>query len=119
MPQLHFDALWDYQHPDQTEAAFRQLLPQAEHNHDRSYHLQLLTQIARTQGLQRQFAEAHKTLDKVKELLSRELVVPTIRYLSGARVSLQLFGSAERGADLVSTSLGTRPKTRRRGIFCG
>jgi tetratricopeptide (TPR) repeat protein len=81
MPQLDFDALWDYQHPDQTEAAFRQLLPQAEHTHDRSYHLQLLTQIARTQGLQRQFAEAHKTLDKVEEQLSAELAVPTIRYL--------------------------------------
>ncbi len=76
-----FAPLPDYHHPDQTEAAFRQLLPQAEHNHDSSYHLQLLTQIARIQGLQRQFAEAHKTLDKVKEQLSRELVVPTIRYL--------------------------------------
>lgn len=81
MPQLDFDALWDYQHPDQTEATFRQLLAQAEHTHDRSYHLQLLTQIARAQGLQRKFAEAHATLDMVKDELSPELVVPTIRYL--------------------------------------
>ena len=81
MPPLDFDALWDYQHPDQTEAAFRQLLPQAERNHDSSYHLQLLTQIARTQGLQRQFVEAHHTLDKVKQHLRPELVISTIRYL--------------------------------------
>jgi tetratricopeptide (TPR) repeat protein len=81
MPQCDFDTLWDYRHPDQTEAAFRQLLPQAEQNHDRSYHLQLLTQIARAQGLQRQFAEAHSTLDRVKEQLHPELVLPTIRYL--------------------------------------
>ena len=81
MHPLEFDALWDYQHPDQTEAAFRELLPQAEHNDDRSYHLQLLTQIARTQGLQRQFTEAHLTLDQVQEQLETELVVPTIRYL--------------------------------------
>jgi len=81
MPRLDFDALWDYQHPDQTEIAFRQLLQKAEYAHDRSYHLQLLTQIARTQGLQRQFAEAHHTLDLVKDQLSPPLVVPTIRYL--------------------------------------
>ncbi len=81
MPQLDFDALWNYQHPDQTEASFRQLLPQAEHGGDRSYHLQLLTQIARAQGLQRNFAGAHKTLDEAQEQLSAELVSPTIRYL--------------------------------------
>lgn len=81
MPQLDFDALWDYQHPDQTEVAFRQLLQEAERAHDRSYHLQLLTQIARTQALQRQFAEAQQTLDLVKDQLNTSLVVPTIRYL--------------------------------------
>lgn len=81
MPQSDFDALWDYEHPDQTEVVFRTLLPQAEHGPDRSYYLQLLTQIARTQSLQRKFAEAHQTLDSVKEELSAELVTPTIRYL--------------------------------------
>ncbi len=81
MSQLDFDDLWNYQHPDQTEAAFRQLLPQAERSNDPSYHLQLLTQIARTQALQRQFVEAHHTLDTVKDQLSTKLVVPTIRYL--------------------------------------
>ncbi len=81
MSRLDFDALWDYEHPDQTEVAFRQLLPQAEHSYGRSYHLQLLTQIARTQSLQRKFVEAHQTLDDVKGELRAELVVPTIRYL--------------------------------------
>lgn len=80
MSQLDFDALWDYQHPDQTEIVFRQLLEAPEHTTDPSYHLQLLTQIARAQGLQRQFAEAHHTLDGVKDQLSPDLVVPTIRY---------------------------------------
>ena len=81
MSLLNFDALWDYQHPDQTEAVFRQLLQEADRNNDPAYHLQLLTQIARAQGLQRQFAEAHHTLDRVKNQLNVELVVPTIRYL--------------------------------------
>src|SRR5579883_1711387 len=81
MPQLDFDALWDYQHPERTEVTFRQLLPQAAHNNNPSYYLQLLTQIARTQGLQRQFVEAHATLDTVEEQLSPDLITPTIRYL--------------------------------------
>ncbi len=80
MSTYDFDTLWDYQHPDQTEVIFRQLLAQAEHISDNSYHLQLLTQIARTQGLQRKFAEAHATLDKVEDQLGPELTIPTIRY---------------------------------------
>lgn len=77
-----FDELWDYQHPDQTEMAFRQLLPRAEQSEeDRSYHLQLLTQIARTQGLQRQFSPANETLDMVEAQIARAPVRPHIRYL--------------------------------------
>ena len=81
MPVLDFDVLWDYQHPDQTETIFNQLLKVSERNNDLSYHLQLLTQIARAQGLQKQFVEAHHTLDMVQDQLNPELVVPTIRYL--------------------------------------
>jgi tetratricopeptide (TPR) repeat protein len=81
MSPSDFDALWDYQHPDQTETVFRQLLQGRERNADPSYHLQLLTQIARAQALQRQFAEAHQTLDRVKDQLQPELVLPTTRYL--------------------------------------
>ncbi len=76
-----FDALWDYEHPAQTEAAFRQLLPQAEASGDASYHLQLLTQIARVQGLQRRFDDAHATLDAVAARLSDDLALARVRYL--------------------------------------
>ena len=81
MTQLDFDALWDYRHPDQTEAVFAQLLNVPERTTDPSYRLQLLTQVARAQGLQRQFTGAHHTLDRVKDHLSPEQVLPTIRYL--------------------------------------
>jgi tetratricopeptide (TPR) repeat protein len=81
MPLVDFDALWDYEHPADTETVFRQLLSQAEHNEDRSYLLQLLTQIARTQGLQRHCAEAHATLDRVQLLLTADLVQANMRYL--------------------------------------
>lgn len=62
-----FDALWNYDHPAESERAFRELLPAAAA--DAAYELELLTQIARAQGLQRQFAEAHATLDSVEQRL--------------------------------------------------
>ena len=74
-----FDAWWDYDHPDETEARFRDLLPQAKANP--AYHAELLTQIARTQGLQRRFEDAHQTLDRVKSMLSPEMKRAKVRYL--------------------------------------
>jgi tetratricopeptide (TPR) repeat protein len=80
-PLPDFDALWDYEHPAQTEAAFRALLPQAQASGNLSYTLELLTQVARTQGLQREFAAAHQTLDQVQTLLTTELSRAKVRYL--------------------------------------
>jgi tetratricopeptide (TPR) repeat protein len=76
-----FDALWDYNNPQQTEVKFRELLPRAKESNDTSYYAQLLTQIARTQGLQRKFDEAHSTLDSVEAMLADKLTVAKIRYL--------------------------------------
>ncbi len=64
-----FDSLWDYEHPAETEKKFRELLPIALASKNTSYRAQLLTQIARTQGLQRKFTEGHQTLDEVAKLL--------------------------------------------------
>lgn len=64
-PLPEFDKLWNYSKPAETEQKFRELLPQAVASDDLNYRLELLTQIARTQGLQRKFDEAHKTLDEV------------------------------------------------------
>jgi tetratricopeptide (TPR) repeat protein len=73
--------LWDFGDPEGTEADFRQLLPEAEVSGDPEYHLQLLTQIARTLGLQRRFAEAHGVLDEVEPQLSEAVPIAHIRYL--------------------------------------
>ena len=70
---LDFDTLWNYDDPAATERQFRQLLPDAEHSNDKSYLAQLLTQIARAQGLQRRFEDAHQTLDVVSKLLTDDL----------------------------------------------
>ncbi|MFN8565329.1 MAG: hypothetical protein U0703_27730 [Anaerolineae bacterium] len=48
MSNENFDALWDYDHPAETEKTFRALLAQT----DGARRFELLTQIARAQGLQ-------------------------------------------------------------------
>lgn len=76
-----FDELWDYENPGATEAAFRALLPRAAGSGDRAYHAELLTQIARTEGLGRKFADAHRTLDAVQALLPDGHPRARVRYL--------------------------------------
>lgn len=80
-PLPDFDKLWDYEHPDQTEAKFVELLPAARASGDRSYYGELLTQIARSQGLQRNFDAAESTLAIVEKMLSEDLVRMKTRYL--------------------------------------
>ncbi len=75
-----FDALWNYSDPQATEQKFRELLPQAEIAADHSYHAQLLTQIARTEGLQRKFDDAHHTLDAAQALISSRMPTASARY---------------------------------------
>jgi tetratricopeptide (TPR) repeat protein len=77
----NFDDLWDYNQPDATETRFRALLPLAEASADRSYLAELLTQIARAEGLQRRFAEAHQTLDRAEALLTDAMRRARARYL--------------------------------------
>lgn len=76
-----FDALWDYNDPAATEAKFREILPAAESSGDADYHAELLTQIARTQGLQRRFEEAHRTLDEAEPLIGPKMARARIRAL--------------------------------------
>lgn len=66
LPQ--FDTLWDDEDPAGTEAAFRSLLPRAAESGDAGYHAQLLSQIARTQGLQGRFEDALRTLAEAESL---------------------------------------------------
>jgi tetratricopeptide (TPR) repeat protein len=72
-----FDSLWNYDEPAETEARFLELLPETSGDH-RS---QLLTQIARAQGLQRRFDDAHHTLNDVEASLLDAHPVVRVRYL--------------------------------------
>ncbi|MCD4657413.1 MAG: hypothetical protein K8S87_07690 [Planctomycetes bacterium] len=76
-----FDKLWDYNNPSETEKKFREILKTAEESGNVDYHAQLLTQIARTLGLQRKFEEAHKVLDEVEKMLTEDTKVARIRYM--------------------------------------
>lgn len=63
-----FMAQWDYQDPAATALRFRRLLEEAQD--DLQYELELLTQLARTHSLQRQFAQAHQLLDEIEPRLT-------------------------------------------------
>ena len=76
---LDFDQLWDYDDPAASEQRFRDLLPQMQAG--TSTYLELLTQIARAQGLQRDFDAAHRTLDVVEAALADGGERVHIRYL--------------------------------------
>jgi tetratricopeptide (TPR) repeat protein len=73
-----FDSLWDYSNPAETASKFREVLLQFPEGNER---LELLTQIARAQGLQRKFDEAHQTLDEVEGQLLVDSSRARVRYL--------------------------------------
>lgn len=75
-----FDKLWDYSNPAETEKKFREILTEVKASGNKSAYLQLLTQIARTLGLQMKFDDAHKLLDEVESQLTDDLPLPQIRY---------------------------------------
>ena len=79
----NFTDLWDYSNPAQTEKRFRELLPEAQKDH--RYHIELLTQLARTYGLRREFDQANALLNEAEELLNsyplQGSLRPQIRYL--------------------------------------
>lgn len=74
-----FDSLWDYSNPEQTEIKFREVLLQFPE--DDPAFLELLTQIARAQGLQRKFEKAHQTLDQVERRVEGQSSRARVRYL--------------------------------------
>src|SRR5262245_33322031 len=74
-----FDQLWNYDDPAATERRFRELLPQIPA--ETPPYLELLTQLARAQGLQRDFDAAHHTLDSVEAALAGAGERVHIRYL--------------------------------------
>lgn len=76
---MDFDALWDYAQPAATEARFRAAWPELAG--DPARRTELLTQIARAQGLQGRFARAHAILDAAERGLAAAGPRAGLRYL--------------------------------------
>ncbi len=110
-----FDSLWDYSHPDQTEIKFRKVLLQIPEN-DPAY-LELLTQIARTQGLQRKFDEAHQTLDQVEKALDENPSRAKVRYLLERGRVFNSSGHADEARPFFEQALDLA-KRAWRGFLC-
>lgn len=101
MDTHNFDSLWDYSDPEATAIKFGELLPAAEASGDKSYYAQLLTQLARTQSLQRKFDEAHAVLDTARRAMDgQSLPVAEIRYLLERGRTFNSAGEKERAARL-------------------
>ena len=72
--QTDIDALWNFGDPRGSEERFRGAMANASP----SQKLELATQIARAQGLQQRFADAHATLDAISEQVTGR---QRVRYL--------------------------------------
>lgn len=98
-----FDALWEYDNPNRTEMKFREILLHIPENEPAF--LELLTQIARAQGLQRKFENAHQTLNQVERRLGEIPSRPRIRYLLERGRLFNSSGSPERARPFFEQAL--------------
>ena len=90
------DTLWDFNDPVGSEARFRAQLSAA--NRIPGYRVELLTQVARAQGLQRAFTAAHKTLDEAERLLDGAGPRARVRFLLERGRVINSAGAPERAA---------------------
>ena len=100
---LEFDSLWDYSNPHQTENRFREILLQVPE--ENVAYLELLTQIARAQGLQQKFDRAHQTLDQVERRLGKYSSRAKVRYLLERGRALNSSGHTEEARPLFEQAL--------------
>jgi len=76
-----FDKFGTWGRAPEAEKRFRDHLQKCEEAADPGYLGELLTQLARAQGLQQNFDAAHETLDRVEKMLRPEDKVARVRYL--------------------------------------
>lgn len=100
---LDFDSLWDYSDPHKTETRFREILLQIPE--DNPAYLELLTQIARTQGLQQKYDRAHQTLDQVERRLGKYSSRAKVRYLLERGRALNSSGHADEARPLFQQAM--------------
>jgi tetratricopeptide (TPR) repeat protein len=99
------DSLWDYNDPAATEAQFRALLPRVQAEGDADYEAELLTQLARTQGLQQKLDSAHAILDGVQPMLAKVGERASVRYMLERGRTYNSSGEKGKAASLFQEAL--------------
>lgn len=99
-----FDDLWDYYDPEGTEKKFRDLLPKAKASGDEAYSLQLMTQVARSLSLQKQFEQTHRILDEVASQMPGGDIVE-VRYLLERGRAFNSAGQPEKAMPLFKRAV--------------
>lgn len=105
---LDFDSIWDYSNPQKTEDRFCEILLQIPDSEPAF--LELLTQIARAQGLQRKFNKAHQTLDQVEKRLGTVASREKVRYLLERGRVLNTSGKPDEARPYFEQTLDTATK---------
>lgn len=99
-----FDKMWNYSDHRGTRAKFTDILTAAEIDGDKSYELQLRTQLARTWSLDMGYDEAHKILDTVETQLNDDLPLVRVRYLLERGQTFRSSGKPEKALPLFRES---------------
>ncbi len=97
------DGLWDYGDPAESEARFRGLLRELKAGS--AEYVEVLTQAARAQGLQRQFEAAHRTLDEAEAMLADGMGRARARYLLERGRVFRSSGNVEQARPLFEAAL--------------
>ncbi len=109
LPPLH--TIWDYDDPAGTRERFDAICPEAEASGNKEYYLSLLTQIARTHGLEGQFDTAHALLDSVETQLSDNLPVATVNYLLERGRTFRSGGEVDKSVSLFERAYALADST--------
>jgi len=107
-----FDSLWNYDKSVETENKFRELVSFAQESGDAGYLAELLTQIARTLGLQQKFQEAHALLDSVQPMLEKTGAKAKVRYLLEKGRAYNSSGQIEKGVEQFNQALELATKEK-------
>ncbi|MGQ5524676.1 tetratricopeptide repeat protein [Chitinimonas sp. PSY-7] len=77
---VDIDTLPYNERPDEAEKQLQQIIQEAKRTGDDFVANEALTQLARAQGVQRRYDEAHATLDQVRDTLSDQSPTLSLRY---------------------------------------
>lgn len=103
------DALWDFSDPAATEQRLQSALDEVS---DGALRLEIQTQIARAQGLQGRFEDAHRTLDLIEQSLDAAPPRVQVRYPLERGRTLNSSGKPAEAIPLFEQALGIASDAR-------